>query len=81
MQSFPLPNPLNNEKNGAPSSFTKQVRTLGYILHLGRLGVLSSPNSPPGHTGCTWDINGASIAPMRHSEPLVPIPKARIVVG
>lgn len=29
----------------------------------------------------TWDIKGATIAPMRHREPLVPIPKARIVVG
>lgn len=29
----------------------------------------------------TCDINGATIAPTRHSDPLVPIPRARIVVG
>lgn len=29
----------------------------------------------------TCDINGATIAPTRHNDPLVPIPRARIVVG
>ena len=29
----------------------------------------------------TWEINGATIAPIRHREPLVPIPNARIIVG
>lgn len=29
----------------------------------------------------TCDMNGATIAPTRHSDPLVPIPRARIVVG
>lgn len=29
----------------------------------------------------TCDINGATIAPTRHSDPLTPIPRARIVVG
>lgn len=33
------------------------------------------------NSALTCDMNGATIAPTRHSDPLVPIPKARIVVG
>lgn len=47
----------------------------------GSLSLTPEPLLPFRVLGRTWDINGATMAPMRHREPLVPMPRARIVVG